>query len=307
MGEYMNVDYTNIEKYIDSSKVKYNEPMSKYTTMKIGGNADVLVTPENIDDVINTIGFAKENNIPVTIVGNGSKLLVLDNGIRGIVIKFGSKFSNIQITDDTIVVDAGVTLPRLAILAKDNSLSGLEFASGIPGNVGGAVYMNAGAYGSEMANVIEEVTYLDEYLNIKTITNKKCNFGYRKSIFRENNYVILSTKLKLTKGNKEEIESLMKQNNESRRTKQPLEYPNAGSTFKRPEGYFVGKIIDDLGLKGYQIGDAQISTKHSGFIVNKGNATAKDVVSLINYIKEKVQEAYGVLLEEEIIVLGEGE
>lgn len=307
MGEYMNVDYTNIEKYIDSSKVKYNEPMSKYTTMKIGGNADVLVTPENIDDVINTIGFAKENNIPVTIVGNGSKLLVLDKGIRGIVIKFGSKFSNIQITDDTIVVDAGVTLPRLAILAKDNSLSGLEFASGIPGNVGGAVYMNAGAYGSEMANVIEEVTYLDEYLNIKTITNKKCNFGYRKSIFRENNYVILSTKLKLTKGNKEEIEALMKQNNESRRTKQPLEYPNAGSIFKRPEGYFVGKIIDDLGLKGYQIGDAQISTKHSGFIVNKGNATAKDVVSLINYIKEKVQEAYGVLLEEEIIVLGEGE
>ncbi len=307
MGEYMNVDYTNIEKYIDSSKVKYNEPMSKYTTMKIGGNADVLVTPESVDDVINTISFAKENNIPVTIVGNGSKLLVLDNGIRGIVIKFGSKFSNIQITDDTIVVDAGVTLPRLAILAKDNRLSGLEFASGIPGNVGGAVYMNAGAYGSEMANVIEEVTYLDEDLNIKTITNKECNFGYRKSIFRENNYVILSTKLKLTKGNKEEIEALMKQNNESRRTKQPLEYPNAGSTFKRPEGYFVGKIIDDLGLKGYQIGDAQISTKHSGFIVNKGNATAKDVVSLINYIKEKVQEAYGVLLEEEIIVLGEGE
>lgn len=305
MGEYMNLDYTNIEKYIDSSKVKYDEPMNKHTTMKVGGSADVLVIPENIQDVINTLKFAKENGIPVTVIGNGSKLLVLDKGIRGIVIKFGSKFSNVQIDGEYITVDAGMTLPRLAIIAKDNSLSGLEFAAGIPGNVGGAVYMNAGAYGSEMSNVIEEVTYLDEDLNIKTITNIECNFAYRKSMFRETNKVILSAKLKLNSGNKKEIEELMKQNNEARRTKQPLEYPNAGSTFKRPEGYFVGKLIDDLGLKGYQIGDAQVSTKHSGFIVNKGKATAKDVTELINYIKKKVLEAYGVLLEEEIIVLGE--
>ena len=307
MGEYMNLDYTNIETYVDGSKIKYNEPMNKYTTIKVGGNADVLVIPENIQDVINTLKFAKENNIPVTIIGNGSKLLVLDKGIRGIVIKFGSKFSNIEISGEYITVDAGMTLPRLAIIAKDNSLSGLEFAAGIPGNVGGAVYMNAGAYGSEMSKVIEQVTYIDEDLNIKTVTNEECKFGYRKSIFRDAKKVILSAKLKLNSGNKEEIEETMKQNNEARKTKQPLEYPNAGSTFKRPEGYFVGKLIDDLGLKGYQIGDAQVSTKHSGFIVNKGNASAKDVTELINYIKEKVLESYNVKLEEEIIVLGEGE
>lgn len=307
MGEFMNVNYENIEKYIDSSKVRYNETMKNHTTLKVGGNADVMVIPESIQDVIATLGFAKENNIPVTIIGNGSKLLVLDKGIRGIVIKFGSKFSDIQIESEYITVSAGMTLPRLAILAKDNSLSGLEFAAGIPGNVGGAVYMNAGAYGSEMSNVIEEVTYIDNNLKIQKIAKKDCEFGYRKSIFRSENFVILSTKLKLQTKNKEEIEALMKQNQESRKTKQPLEYPNAGSTFKRPEGYFVGKLIDDLGLKGYEIGGAQISTKHSGFIVNTGNATALDVLNLINYIKEKVLETNGVLLEEEIIVLGEGE
>ena len=303
----MNVNYTNIEKYINSSKVKYNEPMSKHTTLKVGGNADVLVIPENTEDIVGVLRYAKENGVPVTVIGNGSKLLVLDKGIRGIVIKIGSKFSTVEVEDEYITVNAGMTLPRLSIIAKNNSLSGLEFAAGIPGNIGGAIYMNAGAYGSEMSKVIQEVTYIDENLNIKKATNEECNFGYRKSIFRGTKNVILSAKLKLNVGNMEEIENLMKQNNESRKTKQPLEYPNAGSTFKRPEGYFVGKLIDDLGLKGYTIGDAQISTKHSGFIVNLGNATAKDVLDLINYIKSKVLEENGVKLEEEIIVLGEGE
>ena len=303
----MSLNYTNIEKYIDGSKIRYNEPMSKHTTLKVGGNADVLVMPEDVNDIINALSYAKENNIPVTVIGNGSKLLVLDKGIRGIVIKLGSKFADINVTDEYITVNAGMTLPRLAIIAKDNSLSGLEFAAGIPGNVGGAIYMNAGAYGSEMANVIQEVTYIDENLNVQTVSNEQCEFGYRKSIFRGSKKIILSAKLKLQHGDKQEIEALMKNNNEARRTKQPLEYPNAGSTFKRPEGYFVGKLIDDLGLKGYKIGDAQISTKHSGFIVNTGKATAQDVLNLINYVKEKVLEANGVKLEEEIIVLGEGE
>lgn len=307
MGEFMGVNYTKIEKYIDSSKVRYNEPMSKHTTLKVGGNADVFVLPESVEDVISVLSFAKENNIPVTVIGNGSKLLVLDKGIRGLVIKLSSKFANVEINGEYLTVSAGMSLPRVAIIAKDNALSGLEFAAGIPGNVGGAVYMNAGAYGSEMSSVIEEVTYVDENLNVQTVSNEECKFGYRTSMFRESKYVILSTKLKLKAGNKEEIEALMKANNEARKSKQPLEYPNAGSTFKRPEGYFVGKLIDDLGLKGYKIGDAQVSTKHSGFIVNTGKATASDVLRLINYIKEKVLEANGVELHEEIIVIGEGE
>lgn len=297
----------DIERYIDGSKIKYNEPMKKYTTLKVGGNADVLVIPEDVQDVVQTLKFAKENNISVTIIGNGSKLLVLDGGIRGIVIKFGSKFSNYTVEQNYITVSAGMTLPRIANIAKDNSLSGLEFASGIPGNIGGAVYMNAGAYGSEMANIVEEVTYIDENLEIKTISNEDCKFEYRKSIFKGSKNVVLSAKLKLEFGDKDEIAEKIKENNDSRKAKQPLEYPSAGSTFKRPEGYFVGKLIDDINLKGYQIGGAQISTKHSGFIVNTGEATAKDVVNLIEYIKSRVLEVYGVKLEEEIIVLGEGE
>lgn len=307
MGEFMKINFKDIEKYIDGSKVKYDEPMKKYTTLKVGGNADVLVLPDNIQDVISVLEFSRENEIPVTVIGNGSKLLVKDGGIRGIVIKFGSKFSDVKIDGEYMTVYAGMTLPRLALIAKDNSLSGLEFAAGIPGNIGGAIYMNAGAYGSEMANIVEEVTYIDENLNVKTMSKEECKFSYRNSIFRARNNVILSTKLKLNTDDKQEIEIRMKQNQDSRREKQPLEYPNAGSTFKRPEGYFVGKLIDDLGLKGYSIGGAEISTKHSGFIVNTGDATAKDVLDLIEYIKEKVLEANNVKLEEEIIVLGEGE
>lgn len=305
----MSVNYTDIEKYVENLNVKYNEPMKNHTTLKVGGIADVLILPKTQQEVINTLKFAKENNILVTVIGNGSKLLVKDSGIRGIVIKFSSGYSSAVCDKEYVTVTAGYTLPRLAIFAKNNSLSGLEFAAGIPGNVGGAVYMNAGAYGSEMSNVIEEVTYIDENLEVKTISNKECEFGYRTSFFKKSDkkYIILSAKLKLQTGNKEEIESLMKKNNDARKEKQPLEYPNAGSTFKRPEGYFVGKMIDDLGLKGYSIGGAQISTKHSGFIVNKENATAKDILSLIEHIKEKVLEAYNVKLEEEIIVLGEGE
>ena len=306
----MEEKYLKIKEYVDKDKIKFNEPMSKHTTIKIGGPADVLVVPESVNDIVATLKFAKEYNIPVTIIGNGSKLLVLDGGIRGIVLKLGSKFANVCVDDDIITADTGVSLPRLAIIAKDNSLTGLEFASGIPGFVGGAVFMNAGAYGGEVSSVITEVTYLDENLEVKTLNNDELEFGYRNSFFKKNKdkgYVILQAKIKLEKGNKEEIFAKMKENNDARKEKQPLEYPNAGSTFKRPEGYFVGKLIDDLGLKGYKIGGAQISTKHSGFIVNVDNAKAKDVLELINYVKERVLGANGVKLEEEIIILGEEE
>lgn len=304
----MNENYIDITKYIDESKVRFNEPMEKHTTIKIGGKADVLCLPENIEDVISVLKYAKEMNVPVTVIGNGSKLLVKDGGIRGLVIKLGSKFKDYNIEENTICVSAGMPLPLLAIIAKDNSLSGLEFAAGIPGNVGGAVFMNAGAYGSDMAAVVSEVTFVDDNLNVRKINGADCNFGYRTSIFRKNkNWIVLYAKLSLKKGIKEDIEKLMKENNKARKDKQPLEYPNAGSTFKRPEGFFVGKIIDDLGLKGYTIGGAQISTKHSGFIVNINHAKAKDVLQLIEHVKEKTFEKFNVMLEEEIIILGEGE
>lgn len=303
----MRLEYNEIEKYISKEKVKYNEPLAKYTTLKVGGPADVIVFPEAAQDIIKVLEFAKENNIHITVIGNGSKVLIVDQGIRGIVIKLTSKFSHYEIDGEYITVEAGMPLPKLAILAKDAGLSGLEFASGIPGNIGGAIYMNAGAYNGSMEDLVIETTYLDKDLNIRTLNHDAHNFSYRTSYFKQNadeQNIILSTKLKLHFGNKEEIAELMKTNNESRSSKQPLEYPNAGSTFKRPEGYFVGKLIDDLGLKGYKIGGAQVSTKHSGFIVNTGNATAKDVLDLIEYIKEKVLEANNLKLEEEIIVLG---
>ena len=304
----MKVEYNKIKEYIDESKVRFNEPMEKHTTLKVGGPADIFVMPENVQDVIDAMKFAREYNIPVTVIGNGSKLLVLDGGIRGLVIKLGSKFSNSMVDGEYITAEVGLSMPRLAIIAKDNSLSGLEFASGIPGYLGGGIFMNAGAYGGELGNVIEEVTYLDKNNEVKTLTHDELEFGYRTSYFKkhkEDGDIILQAKFKLTKGNKEEIETKMKENNDSRKSKQPLEYPNAGSTFKRPEGYFVGKLIDDLGLKGYRIGGAEVSTKHSGFIVNVDHAKAKDVKDLIDYIKEKVFEANKVKLEEEIIILGE--
>ena len=301
----MNVNYTNLEKYIDKENIRYDEPMSKHTTLKVGGNCDVMVLPKTNEDILNVINFAKENNVPVTVIGNGSKLLVLDGGIRGIVIKLSSKFASYTIEDNYIEVAAGMSLPRLSIIAKDNGLSGLEFAAGIPGNVGGAVYMNAGAYGSEMSNIIEEVTFIDEACNIKTISNEECNFSYRNSIFRSKDYVILSTKLKLVHGNKEEIAALMNKNNDSRREKQPLEYPNAGSTFKRPEGYFAGKLIQDAGLAGFTVGGAQVSAKHCGFVINAGGATAADIVELMKQVSDKVEELNGIPLEAEVKMVGE--
>lgn len=304
----MKINIGDMAKYIDMSKIRINEPMSKHTTFRLGGVADALVMPETIDELTACLKYAKENKIPVTIIGNGSKLLVLDGGIRGIVIKLASRFANITFDGNTVQALSGVTLPYLAGLAKRNSLSGLEFACGIPATLGGAIFQNAGAYDGDMSKVVEEVTYLDEECNLKTLTKDELQFGYRNSFFKANKdkgYVIVSAKLRLDEGNLDQIEKLMNENTEKRNSKQPLEYPSAGSVFKRPEGYFVGKLIDDAGLKGKCIGDAQISTKHSGFIVNKGNATSKDVLDLINFIKKEIFQKFGVKLEEEIIIIGD--
>ncbi|MBR5227373.1 MAG: UDP-N-acetylmuramate dehydrogenase [Clostridia bacterium] len=304
----MDLNYNGLLEFLDASKIKINEPMKNHTTLKVGGIADVLVLPGNVEEIVKSIEYAKLNNMPVTVIGNGSKLLVRDGGIRGLVIKLGSKFSNVEINDEKITAQSGITLPLIARVAKESSLSGLEFACGIPGTIGGAIYMNAGAYGSEMSNIVEEVTYLDSNLKVKTINKEELEFGYRQSYFKKNKLdgnIILSVVLKLQKGEIQEIEDKMKENSAQRKEKQPLEYPNAGSTFKRPEGYFVGKLIDEAGLKGKRIGGAQISTKHSGFIVNVDNATASDVIELIDLTKKEISSKNGVYLEEEIIIIGD--
>lgn len=297
--------YDKLEEIVGKDKVKYNEKMSKYTTMRVGGPCDCIVFPDEISKIKEVIDFCKNENITFFVIGNGSNLLVKDEGIHGVVIKLGHRFSKIEIDGEYILAYAGATMPALSQLAKKNSLKGLEFACGIPGTIGGGVKMNAGAYGSQISDVLYEVTYMDEKEEIKTIKNKDCSFGYRKSIFTINpNYVILSAKFKLERGNIDEIENKMKENSLARKAKQPLEYPNFGSVFKRPEGYFVGKLVDDAGLRGYKIGGAQVSTKHTGFIVNVDNATCKDVLDLIGYVQTTVYNKFNVKLTPEVIIIG---
>lgn len=297
--------YDKLEEIVGKDKIKYNEKMSKYTTMRVGGPCDCIVFPDEISKIKEVIDFCKNENITFFVIGNGSNLLVKDEGIHGVVIKLGHRFGKIELDGEYILAYAGATMPALSQLAKKNSLKGLEFACGIPGTIGGGVKMNAGAYGSQISDILYEVTYMDEKEEIKTIKNKECSFGYRKSIFTINpNYVILSAKFKLEKGNIDEIENKMRENSLARKTKQPLEYPNFGSVFKRPEGYFVGKLVDDAGLRGYKIGGAQVSTKHTGFIVNVDNATCKDVLDLIEYVQTTVYNKFNVKLTPEVIIIG---
>lgn len=291
-----------LESILGSENVKYNEPMSKHTTFKVGGIADIFITVDSKEKLLKTLEMLK--NEKITIVGNGSNLLVTDEGIRGIVLKYTA--NTCEINDTIVKVDSGMTNARFANALLNKELTGYEFAAGIPGTIGGAIYMNAGAYGSEMKDIVIETRYLDlETGKIKTIQNSEHNFEYRKSIFQKLNCIILETTLKLTKGNKEEIKAKMQEYSTKRRESQPLEMPSAGSTFKRGNDFITAKLIDESGLKGYSIGGAQVSTKHAGFIVNKGNATAKDIIDLINYVKEKVYEKFGKTIEEEVKIIGE--
>ena len=295
--------YNELIKIIPQDRVLKNEPMSKHTTFKIGGPADLFITINNIEELKTVLQIAKDNNINVTCIGNGSNILVKDKGIRGITIKLNLK--GIFISDNTIKVDAGVPLPLLAKKAYESGLSGLEFASGIPGTVGGAVYMNAGAHGNEFENIIIETTYIDEDLNIHTIQNKQHHFSHRYSIFSETNDIIISTTLKLNKDSKESIKKKMQDNMQLRQENQPIGEPSAGSVFKRKNNLIPAKIIDKMGLKGYNIGDAYISEKHAGFIVNKGSAKAEDILKMIEHIKKEAYEKYNIELQEEIKILGE--
>ena len=289
--------------------VKVDEPMSKHTSFKIGGTADVFVKANSIDNLKAILNFSKQNGIEYTIIGNGSNLLVKDNGIRGIVIKLDFKDIKIEKINDKqvkVTAEAGAMLGSLAqTLAKEN-ISGFEFASGIPGTIGGAVRMNAGAYGGEFKDIVVKTKCMDENGNIIVLNNEEQKFSYRHSIFSEEKLIILETELLLNiEENSEEIRRKMAEYLESRKAKQPLNFPSAGSTFKRGADFITAKLIDECGLKGFSIGGAQVSEIHAGFVVNTGNATAEDVLNLVNYVKEKVFEKFGKEIELEIEVLGE--
>lgn len=292
-----------IKKIIDLNvgEVLENEDLQNYTTYKIKGNIKVIVIPENIEKLIKLIKFLREQNIKYKILGNGSNLIFV-NEYDGVLIKL-DKLNHLEINDNIINVEAGYSLIKLALLTAKQGLSGLEFASGIPGTVGGAVYMNAGAYKDDMASIIKYIEVLDEDLNIKKLDKENLNFGYRKSLLQEKKYICLNVCLELKKGNIDEIMDLIQTRKQKRLDTQPLEYPSAGSVFRNPEGLFAGKLIEDLNLKGLKVGDAVVSTKHANFIVNMGNATGKDIKKLIEIVKEKVKKEYNIelLVEQEFV------
>lgn len=291
------------ENILEKSNIKVNEPMSKHTSFKVGGNADYFVKAQTVEQVINVKKYAEENNIPLYVIGNGSNILVTDKGIRGIVLKID--LQKIEINEEEVTVGAGVKVMALAQKLLGEELTGFEELSGIPGTIGGAIRMNAGAYGKEIKDICIQTTCLDENNNIKILKNNEQDFSYRHSIFEDKKYIILETKLKLEKGKKEEIKGKMEELSAKRKEKQPWEYPSAGSTFKRKEGVITAKLIDECGLKGYSIGGAEVSKKHAGFVINKGNATAKDILDLIEYIKKNVYEKFNIEIEEEIEIIGE--
>ncbi|WP_312045060.1 UDP-N-acetylmuramate dehydrogenase [Anaerotignum sp.] len=281
------------------------EPMSGHTTFRTGGPADIFIMPESLEEVKASIEILQKHQVPILVIGNGSNLLVSDKGIRGAVVHIGSRMSEITIDGEIINAQGGVLLSTLSAKAAENSLTGLEFASGIPGSLGGAVTMNAGAYGGEMKDVLVSADVLTKELEVKTVTAGDLHLSYRHSILPEEEYILLNATLRLKKGNLNEIKNKMKELGEQRREKQPLQFPSAGSTFKRPEGYFAGKLIQDADLKGKSIGGAQVSEKHAGFVVNKGNATTQDILDLISFCQQTVFEKFGVSLETEVKIVGE--
>lgn len=288
----------------EKNDVYKNESMKKHTTFKIGGAADYYIVPKNCEELCSVMKECTENNIPYIVLGNGSNVLVSDYGIEGAVIST-EKINDVRFSEkNTIYADAGAKLSKTANFAADMSLSGFETLSGIPGTVGGAIFMNAGAYGGEIKDIVYKVYTLDKCGNKKTFLNEECLFGYRKSIFSSGEYVITGAEFILAEKNKEDILAQMREYNERRREKQPLSLPSAGSTFKRPDGYFAGKLIQDSGLKGFCIGGAAVSEKHCGFVVNVGEATCSDVINIVNHIKKCVYNKFGVNLHEEIRVIG---
>lgn len=289
---------------LDIEDIKIDEPMKEHTSFKVGGPVDILLTPKHFNQVVDVVKLCKKENIPYYIMGNGSNLLVKDGGIRGVMIKL-VKLNKIQVKGNKIITESGVSLKDISTTALENCLTGFEFACGIPGSVGGAVTMNAGAYNGEISNVIESAKVICNSGEIIVLNREEMELGYRMSSILKNGYTILEVTFNLEKGNKENIMNRIEDLSRRRNEKQPLEYASAGSTFKRPQGHFAAKLIEDSGLKGESVGDAQVSEKHSGFIINKGNATAKDILTLISIVQDRVRQNFDIDLYTEVRIIGE--
>ncbi|BCZ49126.1 UDP-N-acetylenolpyruvoylglucosamine reductase [Clostridium gelidum] len=299
-GKYKNL----FNKIYGESQIQLDAKMSEHIYFKVGGLVDILLTPNNVEQLKETITICKQNKIPFYVIGNGSNLLVRDGGIRGIVIKL-CKLNRIERVGNKITAECGALLKDVSTEATAGSLAGFQFACGIPGSVGGAVFMNAGAYDGEISFVIEKAEVLDDNQEIKVLSKEELNLGYRQSLVMQKGYVVLSATFDLTPGDKEKIQDRVDTLTTRREDRQPLEYPSAGSTFKRPEGHFAGRLIEDAGLKGFTIGGACVSEKHAGFVINNGNGTAKDVLDVINHVRDEVKKQFDVDLYPEVRILGE--
>ena len=299
-GKYKNL----FNEIYEESQIQLDAKMSEHIYFKVGGTVDILLTPKNVQQLKETITICKQNKIPFYVIGNGSNLLVRDGGIRGIVIKL-CKLNKIEHVGNKIIAECGALLKDVSTEATERSLSGFQFACGIPGSVGGAVFMNAGAYDGEISFVIEKAEVLDDNEEIRVLSKEELNLGYRQSLVMQKGYVVLSATFNLIPGDKEMIQARVDALTKRREERQPLEFPSAGSTFKRPEGYFAGKLIEDAGLKGFTIGGACVSNKHAGFVINNANGTAKDVLDVIYHVKDEVKKQFGVDLHPEVRILGE--
>ena len=306
MSEYVYKNlYQKLTEWMPEERVKKEGPMRLHTTFRVGGPADLFVSPNSVEEVRKVTALCREEGVPYYIMGNGSNLLVSDQGYRGVIIQFYKEMNDISVEGTLLRAQAGALLSAVANRALSESLTGFEFAAGIPGTLGGACVMNAGAYGGEMKDVLKAVTVLTQEGEVLTLSNEELELGYRTSVIARKHYIVLEAEIALSEGKKEEIQAVMDDLKERRITKQPLEYPSAGSTFKRPEGYFAGKLIQDAGLRGFQVGGAQVSEKHCGFVINKDHATAAEIAELIRQVSEKVEAQFGVKLEPEVKRLGE--
>lgn len=297
--------YEYIRTIVPEERLLFHEPMSRHTTFRVGGEAECMAVVETKEELSQLVSYLGRIEQDYFVLGNGSNLLVGDKGYRGIIVKLGPRLSAVGVEKNHIAAGAGALLSRVASVARDAGLSGLEFAAGIPGSIGGAIVMNAGAYGGEMKQIVQMVRVMDKEGEILTLDNDTMEFGYRTSIIRDRPFIVLGVVLKLTPGNRGEISARMEDLMRQRKSKQPLEYPSAGSTFKRPEGYYAGKLIMDAGLRGYRIGGAQVSEKHCGFVINAGGASAADIREVIEEVQERVRDRFHVRLEPEVIFLGD--